>query len=53
MRTKAQKWGTSVAIRVPKRIVEQAGIELGCEFDIDVDGDKIVMTIRPRIGGQV
>ena len=50
MRTKAQKWGNSVAIRVPKRIVEKAGIELGCEFDIDVDGDKIVLLPRRRSG---
>ncbi len=50
MRTKAQKWGNSVAIRVPKGIVEKAGIEIGCEFDIDVDDDKIVLLPRRRSG---
>jgi len=50
MRTKARMWGNSVAIRVPKAIVEKAGIELGSEFDIDVDDDKIVLLPRRRSG---
>lgn len=47
MKTSAQKWGNSVAVRVPKSIVEQAGVRPRDSFDIEVVRGNIVL--KPRL----
>jgi antitoxin MazE len=47
MKTSAQKWGNSVAVRVPKSIVEKAGVRPRDSFDIDVVRGNIVL--KPRL----
>ena len=47
MKTSAQKWGNSVAVRVPKSIVEKAGVNPRDSFDIDVVRGNIVL--KPRL----
>ncbi len=37
------KWGTSLAIRIPKSIAEQWGIQEGSVIDIEPNGDEIVL----------
>ncbi len=40
-----QKWGNSHAVRLPKTIVDQAGLAVGTQVQIETDGG--VITIRP------
>jgi len=47
MKTSAQKWGNSVAVRVPKSIVEKAGVSPRDSFDIEVVRGNIVL--KPRL----
>lgn len=44
MRAKAQRWGNSLAIRIPKAIAEQTGIHENDELDIKVMDHKITLT---------
>jgi antitoxin MazE len=46
MRAKAQKWGNSLAVRIPKSIAQQAGVQEQDEFDIDVEAE--VIRLKPR-----
>jgi antitoxin MazE len=46
MQTKIQKWGNSLAVRIPKAFVEEAHVAYGTSVDLSVDDGKIV--IDPR-----
>lgn len=48
MKTKAQKWGNSLAVRVPKGIAEQAGIREGDALNIEVADEAIVLMPQRR-----
>ncbi|MEO2054835.1 MAG: AbrB/MazE/SpoVT family DNA-binding domain-containing protein [Nitrospira sp.] len=43
MKAKIQKWGNSLAVRVPKGIAEQAGVKSDDVVDMDVKDGKIVL----------
>lgn len=43
MRVKAQKWGNSLAVRLPKAIADQAGVHEQDEVEIDVVAKVIRM----------
>lgn len=43
MRTKAQKWGNSLAIRVPRGVAEEASIQAGDVLEIVVIKGRIVL----------
>jgi len=43
MKAKVQKWGNSLAVRVPKGIAEQAGVKSDDVVDMDVEDGKIVL----------
>ena len=45
MKVKIQKWGNSLAVRIPKPLAEQTSIEVHCTADISVEGDLLI--IRP------
>jgi len=45
MQTTAQKWGNSLAIRVPKRIAEEAGLREKDRVEIEVEEGTLV--VRP------
>ena len=47
MRTKAQKWGNSLAVRLPRAIAAKIGLRAGDELEIEVAGDRVVLR-RPR-----
>ena len=47
MKTTAQKWGNSLAIRVPKSIAEQAGLKEKDDLDIEVRKGSLVL--RPHL----
>ena len=50
MRTKVQKWGDSLAVRIPKTLAEEAGLEAGSEVEIRVENGclKIYPPGAPR-----
>jgi antitoxin MazE len=45
MLTRVQRWGNSLALRIPKPIAVQVGIALGGVVDLEVKGSALV--IRP------
>lgn len=45
MRAKAQMWGNSLAVRIPKTIAEECGIGVDSALEILREGDLLV--IRP------
>ena len=47
MKTTAQKWGNSLAIRVPKRVAEEAGLRERDSVDIEVHEGTLV--VRPHL----
>ena len=51
MRAKAQKWGNSLAVRIPKSIAQQAGVNEEDELDIDVEAEVIRLKPRRRQAG--
>lgn len=43
---KVQKWGNSLAIRIPSAFAEQLMLKQGSEVDLSLDGDLLI--IKPR-----
>jgi antitoxin MazE len=43
---KVQKWGNSLAIRIPRGFAEQLMVQQGSEVDLSLDGDRLV--IKPK-----
>ena len=42
-----RKWGSSLAVRIPKAIAEQWGVSEGSAIDMASHGDRVVMRKRP------
>jgi len=42
MRTKIQKWGNSLGLRIPKSFAEEAGVKAGSEVDLAVEGGELI-----------
>ena len=40
------KWGSSLAVRIPKAIAEQCGVSEGSAIEMDAQGGQIVMRKR-------
>ena len=40
------KWGSSLAVRIPKAIAEQCGISEGSAMEMDVESGRIVLWER-------
>ena len=47
MKVQVQKWGNSLALRIPKSFAQETGIERGSVVDISLEDGEIV--IRPLI----
>jgi len=47
MKTTAQKWGNSLAVRVPKGIAQQAGLKVNDDLDIEVK--KGALILKPHL----
>ena len=43
MTTKVQKWGNSLAVRIPKAFVKEAHVAYGTPVDLTVDDGKIII----------
>jgi antitoxin MazE len=49
MRTRIQKWGNSLAVRIPKPFAEEAGFQASTEVEISLEeGELRVASVRPR-----
>jgi antitoxin MazE len=47
MRARVQKWGNSLALRIPRSFAEEAGISEGCTIDMSLeDGVILVRAVR-------
>jgi len=47
VRTKIQKWGNSLGLRIPRSLAEEAGVEAGSEVDLSIRrGDLVVKPAR-------
>ena len=43
MKTKVQKWGNSLGLRIPKTIAQEARIDDGSSVDIKIEGEKLII----------
>ena len=48
VRVHVAKWGTSLAVRIPKPIAEQWGVVNGSVIDIVLRGDRVILSRRPH-----
>lgn len=49
MRTKVQKWGNSLAVRIPKPFAEGAGLKPATEVEVSLEkGTLRFSPVRPR-----
>lgn len=49
MRTRVQKWGNSLAVRIPKPFAEGAGLRQATEIEVSLENGTLrVSPVRPR-----
>ena len=49
MRTRVQKWGNSLAVRIPKPFADGAGLKASTEVDVSLEkGELRLVPVRPR-----
>ncbi|MGL5363014.1 MAG: AbrB/MazE/SpoVT family DNA-binding domain-containing protein [Bosea sp. (in: a-proteobacteria)] len=54
MKTQVARWGNSTAVRLPKAIVEQLGLQTGQVLEISTsDGAIALQPVTPVAGGRV
>ncbi|HVE92304.1 MAG TPA: AbrB/MazE/SpoVT family DNA-binding domain-containing protein [Actinomycetota bacterium] len=47
MQTKIQRWGNSLALRIPKSFAEEARVEAGSTVDLSIeDGELVIRPLR-------
>jgi antitoxin MazE len=46
MQTMIQKWGNSLAVRIPKAFARQANLSSGTSVDLSIENGKIVLEAR-------
>ncbi|MGD8362249.1 MAG: AbrB/MazE/SpoVT family DNA-binding domain-containing protein [Gemmatimonadota bacterium] len=47
MRLRVQKWGNSLALRIPAAFARETGIGSGAEIDLTLDDGRLVITPSP------
>ena len=59
MKSKVQKWGNSLGIRIPKSFAQETRLNDGSAVDISIDGDVLVVrSLQPaytleKLTGQI
>ena len=48
MEGKIQKWGNSLAVRIPRAFASQAGLAAGSPVDISLDAGRVVISPTRR-----
>ena len=49
MKATIQKWGNSLAIRIPKNITKDSRVSEGSNIDIMVENGKIILSTSPKV----
>ena len=44
MKTRVQKWGNSLALRIPKSFAEEVGLEKESSVEVSLDDGRLVIT---------
>ena len=44
MRVRVQKWGNSLALRIPKSFAAETALDPGSEVDLSLEGGRLVVT---------
>lgn len=47
MRLRVQKWGNSLALRIPAAFARETGIGPGEAVDLEMDGNRLIITPSP------
>lgn len=50
MKTKAQKWGNSLAVRIPRNVVQEIGLKPQDDLTIEVQKGRIVLVPAEKVG---
>ena len=50
MKTKVQKWGNSLALRIPKSFADEVGLQKETSVDVSLNDGQLVITpvIKPK-----
>jgi antitoxin MazE len=48
MRTRVQRWGNSLALRIPKPLAEEVGLQTADEVEISLDNGELRVTPARR-----
>lgn len=48
MRTRVQKWGNSLAVRIPKPVAQEVGITAELDVEISIEGGALVLAPTRR-----
>ncbi len=48
MDTKIQKWGNSLALRIPKAYADQMGLSLNSPVKISLENERLIIESLPR-----
>jgi len=48
MRTRIQKWGNSLALRIPKAFAVEAGFEKDREVEVSVEARRLIVQVPAR-----
>ena len=43
MKTRVQKWGNSLAVRIPKHLIRETGLEYNTSVEMNVEEGKLVI----------
>ena len=44
MRLRVQKWGNSLALRIPAAFARETGLGPGADVDLELDGNRLIIT---------
>jgi antitoxin MazE len=44
MRARVQRWGNSLALRIPKAFATETGLESGSEVELTLDDGRLIVT---------
>lgn len=47
MRIRVQKWGNSLALRIPAAFARQTGVGSGSEVELELEGNRLIITPTP------
>lgn len=51
--TRIQRWGNSQGVRLSRDVLAQAGLAVGDDVDVAVEGGLVVLTPARRVRGRV